>query len=96
MMTTFFSSKVRKGWRWIFSKLISPSSLSATAPAALRAMKVWTCGICNVSATAKRKTQIETIVSQNILSPFLIVNIFYMVQLAKLIKISEKIRIFAV
>ena len=68
------------------------SRRSVTFPA----MKVWTCGICNVSATAKRKTQIDTIVSQNILSPFLIVNIFYMVQLAKLIKISEKIRIFAV
>ena len=61
---------------------------------ALRAMKVWTCGACKVSAAAKRNTEIETIVSQNILSPFLIVNTFYMVQLANLIKISEKIRIF--
>ena len=58
-------------------------------------MSVCTAGVCNARAAAMITDATATKASQNILRAFLITPNVLIVQLAKIVKISEKIRIFA-
>jgi hypothetical protein len=56
---------------------------------------VWTIGVCSSRANAMMRTARTTNVFQNIFNAFLIAFVLLFVQLAKIVKISEKFRIFA-
>ena len=71
MMAVFLSTRVVKGFIWIFSKRISPSSFFDRASTALCVNAVWTCGNCIAIVVAHNTDRTVTSVSQNILSAFL-------------------------
>ena len=72
-----------------------PSSFSDKALVTLSAMNVCTAGVCTASDIANTNAVIATIVTQSIFNARLMMMLFLYVQLAKIIKISDKIRIFA-
>ena len=88
-------TRVVNGFRWIFSKEISPSSFSESLSTTFPVTNVCTCGICITSAAAKSRHDIATMMRQSILIALLMTFSLFNLQLAKIVKISEKIRIFA-
>ena len=95
MMVTFLRTRVVNGLRWIFSKEMSPSNFSERVLTTLSATKVCTCGIWIASAAANRKLAVATTIRQSIFINLFITLLLFVLQLAKIVKISEKIRIFA-